>query len=132
MKVLRTAKHQSTKGSQSIEICSLFSYFERAIFIRLVLSCIEADFSKQIFVGKLAPRSTLCTPSYSSQISKFLQTKSPKCCYIIAKLSRYNRNLLNFAGFKFANLLNLNFSIIAKSCQYSPNSGKIIKNDEKC
>ena len=42
---------------------------ERANSTRLVLGCIEAEFWNQLFVGKLSPRSTQCTPFYSSQIS---------------------------------------------------------------
>ena len=42
---------------------------ERANFTWLVLGCVEADFCNQIFVGKLSPISTQCTPFYNSQIS---------------------------------------------------------------
>ena len=44
---------------------------ERANSTRLVLSCIEAKFCKQILVGKLWPRSTQCTPLHRSLISIF-------------------------------------------------------------
>ena len=36
--------------------------FRTRNFTRLVLCCIEAKFCKKIFVGKLSPRSTECTP----------------------------------------------------------------------
>ena len=40
-------------------------------FERLVLGAIDADFCKQIFVGKLLTRSTQCTPLHRSSISRF-------------------------------------------------------------
>ena len=40
-------------------------------FDGLVLGCIDADFCKQIRVGKLSPRSTQCTPLHRSLISIF-------------------------------------------------------------
>ena len=44
---------------------------ERANSTGLVLGCIDADFCKEICVGKLSPRSTQCTPLHRSLISKF-------------------------------------------------------------
>ena len=44
---------------------------DRADFTGLVFGCIETKFCKKIFVGKLSPRSTQCTPLHRSLILKF-------------------------------------------------------------
>ena len=53
-----------------IEPYSDFS-FKWSNFMRLVLCCIKIKFCNKIFVGKLSPRSTQCTPLHRSLISKF-------------------------------------------------------------
>ena len=46
---------------------------ERTNFTGHVLGYFEADFCNQIFVGKLSPRSTKCTPLHRSPLSIFFQ-----------------------------------------------------------
>ena len=47
---------------------------KRSNFIRLVICCIDADFCKKIFVGKLLTRSTRCTCLCTAQTSIVQET----------------------------------------------------------
>ena len=53
-------------------------------FERLVLGCIDADFCKQILVGKLLTRSTRFTYFCTAQISKF----QPKIVNIFSRMNK--------------------------------------------
>ena len=60
-----------------------------ANFTWLVLGCIEADFCNQIFVWKLSPRYTWCTPLYSSPIS--FSSESHRKCYNSPRFTTHYR-----------------------------------------
>ena len=70
-------------------------------FERLVLGSIDADFGKEILVGKLLTRSTRFTYFCTAQISKF----QPKIVNIFSRMKNAFPNFpffaLNFAEFSF-------------------------------
>ena len=68
-------------------------------FERLVLGCIDADFGKQILVGKLLTRSTRFTYFCTAQHSRF----QPKIVNIFSRMNNefpiFSFSALNFALF---------------------------------
>ena len=66
-------------------------------FERLVLGCIDADFCKEIVVGKLSPRSTQCIRLHRSSISKF----QPKLVNIFSRMKN-EFPIFSFAASNFA------------------------------
>ena len=101
---------------------------ERAKFTGLVLRCIEANSCNQMFVGKLSPRSTQCTPLHRSSNSKF----QPKIANIfrdwilIFWFFHFSRRILHFFWEILMNFFRISRQTPEKSevCRFSINFAK--------